>query len=188
MHSIFKEFIHRYSQEMMQFMKEKDFNPFKNMIVPLAQAPLFISFFMGLRGMANAPVESLRDGGLWWFTDLTVSDPTFLLPIITSATLYLTIEIGTDSAKLSAQNMHLMKYFLRALPICIFPFMMNFPSAILTYWACSNFLSLGQVAFLKIPAVREYFRIDKMVTHKPENLPGGKKKGFVDGMKDCEYL
>lgn len=40
---------------------------------------------------------------------------------------------------------------------------------------------------LKIPAVREYFKIDKMVTHKAENLPV-KKKGFVEGMKDCEYI
>lgn len=138
----------RYAQEMMLFMKEKDMNPLKNMIVPLAQAPLFISFFMGLRQMANTPVESLRDGGLFWFTDLTVADPTFMLPLITSATLYLTIEIGTDSARLSAQNMQTMKYVLRALPLAIFPFTMNFPAAILTYWACSNFISLGQVRII----------------------------------------
>lgn len=135
----------RYAQEMMQFMKEKDMNPLKNMLVPLAQAPLFISFFMGLRGMANTPVDSMREGGLFWFTDLTVADPTFILPLITSATLYLTIEIGTDTARLSANNMGMMKYVLRALPIAIFPFTMNFPAAILTYWACSNFISLGQV-------------------------------------------
>lgn len=49
---------------------------------------------MGLRGMANVPVESLRTGGIWWFTDLTVPDQYFLLPIITSATLLLTIEVN----------------------------------------------------------------------------------------------
>ena len=136
----------RYAQEMMMFMKEKELNPLKNLIVPLAQAPLFISFFMGLREMANTPVESMREGGLFWFTDLTVADPTFMLPVITSATLLLTIEIGTDSARLAAQNMGMMKYVLRALPIAIFPFTMNFPAAILTYWACSNFISLGQVS------------------------------------------
>lgn len=135
----------RYAQEMMIFMKEKDLNPLKNFLVPLAQAPLFISFFMGLRGMANAPVESMRDGGLFWFTDLTMADPYFLLPVITSTTLFLTIELGTDSARLSAQNMQTMKYVLRAMPVIIFPFTMNFPGAILCYWACSNFISLAQV-------------------------------------------
>ncbi|EDW69562.1 mitochondrial inner membrane protein OXA1L [Drosophila virilis] len=173
----------RYAQEMMLFMKEKGVNPLKNMIVPLAQAPLFLSFFMGLRQMANTPVESMRDGGLFWFTDLTLADPFYLLPVITSATLYLTIELGTDSARLSAANMNTMKYVLRALPIVIFPFTMNFPAAILTYWACSNFISLGQVAVLRIPAVRDYFKIEKMVTHPPSALPA-KKKGFVGGMKE----
>ncbi|XP_030385243.1 mitochondrial inner membrane protein OXA1L [Scaptodrosophila lebanonensis] len=173
----------RYAQEMMLFMREKGVNPLKNMVVPLAQAPLFISFFMGLRQMANTPVASMREGGLWWFTDLTVADPLFLLPLITSATLYLTIEIGTDSARLSAANMQTMKYVLRALPIVIFPFTMNFPAAILTYWACSNFISLGQVAVLRIPTVRDYFKIEKMLVHQPSALPA-KKKGFVGGMKE----
>lgn len=98
----------RYSQAMMQFMKEKQVNPLKNMIVPLAQAPLFISFFVGLRQMANAPVESMKEGGLFWFTDLTVPDQFYLLPIITSLTMLATIEVGTDSARLEHQNMQVM--------------------------------------------------------------------------------
>ena len=141
----------RYSQEMMAFMKEKEVNPLKNVIVPLAQAPLFISFFIGLRQMANAPVESMTTGGLFWFTDLTVPDQFFLLPIITSCTMLLTIEVGTDGARLAAANLQTMKYVLRALPFMILPFTVNFPGAILTYWTCSNFISLLQVGFLKIP-------------------------------------
>lgn len=85
----------RYSQELMLFMKEKGLNPFKNMIVPLAQMPVFISFFVGLRQMSNTPVESLREGGMWWFTDLTVPDQFYALPIITSLTLWATIEVIT---------------------------------------------------------------------------------------------
>jgi YidC/Oxa1 family membrane protein insertase len=177
----------RYAQEMVVFMKEKDLNPLKNMLVPLAQAPLFISFFMGLRRMANTPVESMREGGLFWFTDLTLPDQYFLLPVMTSFTMYLTIELGTDSARLTSQNMQTMKYVLRALPLLILPFTVNFPGAILCYWACSNFISLVQVGFLRIPSVREYFKIDKLVTHKQETLPI-QKKGFVAGIKECKYI
>lgn len=136
----------RLAQEMYTFMKEKDLSPFRSMLVPLAQAPVFISFFMGLRQMANAPVESMRDGGLFWFTDLTMPDQYFLLPIITSATLYITILVGTDAARLSQQTGQTLKYVLRAMPIVIFPFTINFPGAILCYWACSNFISLLQVS------------------------------------------
>lgn len=173
----------RYSQELMIFMKEKGLNPFKNMIVPLAQMPIFVSFFMGLRQMANVPVDSLRTGGILWFTDLTLPDQYFLMPIITSATLYATIELGTDTAKLSSQNMQLMKYVLRGLPLIILPFTFNFPGAILCYWVSSNFISLAQVGFLRIPAVRDYFKIERMHKFNPDQMPV-KPKGFRDGLKD----
>ncbi|XP_041980518.1 mitochondrial inner membrane protein OXA1L [Aricia agestis] len=173
----------RYAQEMMFFMKEKGLNPLKNMIVPLAQAPLFISFFIGLRGMANCPVESMATGGLWWFTDLTVPDQYFLLPILTSITMWATIELGVDSGRLNAGNMQMMRYFLRAIPLIMLPFTINFPGAILVYWCSTNFISLCQVGVLKIPAVRDALKIPKLVTHNPENLPM-KKKGFVEGAKE----
>lgn len=173
----------RYAQEMMQFMKEKGLNPLKNVVVPLAQAPLFISFFMGLRGMANCPVESMSYGGLWWFTDLTVPDQFFLLPLITSATMWATIELGVDGGRLEAQNMQIMRYILRAIPVVMIPFTINFPGAILVYWCSSNFISLAQVGLLRVPAVREYFKIPKLMKHSSENLPI-KKKGFVAGAKE----
>ncbi|XP_023949597.2 mitochondrial inner membrane protein OXA1L [Bicyclus anynana] len=173
----------RYAQEMMIFMKEKGLNPLKNLMVPLAQAPLFISFFMGLRSMANCPVESMMHGGMWWFTDLTVPDQFFILPLITSATMWATIEVGVDGGRLEAQNMQLMRYVLRAIPLVMIPFTINFPGAILVYWVSTNFISLCQVAFLKIPAVREYFKIPPLITHKADNLPI-KKKGFVEGAKE----
>lgn len=173
----------RYSQELMQFMSKKGINPLKNMIVPLAQAPVFLSFFWSLKDMANLPVESLQTGGLWWFTDLTVPDQFYLLPVLTSLTLWATIEMGTDSAKLSSQNMFLMKYVLRALPIIIFPFTLNFPGAVLCYWFSSNTISLLQVGLLKIPAVRDYFKIEKLVPYNPETLPI-KQKGFTEGIKE----
>lgn len=172
----------RYSQEMVMFMKEKELSPLRNIVVPFAQAPIFISMFIGLRRMANLPVDSLREGGLAWFTDLTLADPYYLLPIITSCTMLATIELGTDGARLSSQNMQAMKYVLRALPFVIFPFTMNFPAAILCYWVSTNLFSLVQVGFLRVPAVRDYFKIDPLIKHKPETLP--KKKGAVEGFKE----
>jgi len=169
----------RYSQEMMLFMKEKKCNPLKNMIVPLFQAPIFISCFLGLRKMAEYPIESMKEGGLWWFTDLTVPDPYYILPIITAATLAATIELGTDNAR--AQTMGMMRYVLRAVPIVIFPFTIHFPGAILCYWCCTNFISLAQVGILKIPKVRKFFKIEQMVKHPPKAI--APKEGFVQGFK-----
>jgi YidC/Oxa1 family membrane protein insertase len=78
-----------------------------------------------------------------------------------------------------------MKYVLRALPFVILPFTINFPGAIVCYWTFSNFVSLGQVAILKIPAVREYFKIEKIIeSARIQAQTTAKKKGFKETVKD----
>jgi hypothetical protein len=57
--------------------------------------------------------------------------------------------------------------------------------AILVYWASSNFISLLQVGFLQIPSVRDFFKIQKMVSHSPDSLPV-KPKGFMEGIRECK--
>lgn len=139
------------TQELMLFMKEKGCSPLKNMLTPIIQAPVFISFFVGIRQMVNAPVESLETGGMFWFNNLTVADPYYILPLITSVTLWVTLELGVDTGRLNASNMQNMRYFLRAIPFVIFPMTMNFPAAMLCYWTCSNFISLAQVCVYTNP-------------------------------------
>ena len=59
----------------------------------LFQAPVFVSVFVGLRGMANLPVESMKEGGMLFFTDLTITQPFYALPLMTALTFWLTIEV-----------------------------------------------------------------------------------------------
>lgn len=133
------------NQELMLMMRERGFNPLKNMLIPFAQMPIFLSYFIGIRRMVNAPVESLHTGGIGWFQDLTLADPYYVLPIVTSATLALTIHLGTEAARVPGQDSPMLMMVLKALPIIIFPFIMNFPAAMVVYWASSNFCSLIQV-------------------------------------------
>lgn len=167
--------------ELMEFMKRNEIKPFKNFLVPLAQMPVFISVFVGLRQMANLPLESMKTGGLFWFTDLTLPDQFYAMPLLTMATFLLTIEFGVDGVKAGTMS-HNMKWFMRAMPIFMFPFISNFPAAMLCYWFASNAFSFLQVLFLKIPSVRSFFKIGKMVTHPASSLP--KKKGFLEGFRD----
>lgn len=76
-----------------------------------------------------------------------------------------------------------MKYVLRALPFIILPFTISFPGAIVAYWTFSNIISLAQVAFLRLPKVRAYFNIEKVI-EQPKSAIKAKKKGFVAGLKD----
>ena len=46
--------------------------------------------------MANCPVDSMKTGGLAWFSDLTVPDPFYILPILTSVTLFVQFYLGAE--------------------------------------------------------------------------------------------
>lgn len=108
-------------------MKNNDVKPLRGMLVPLAQVPVFLSVFVGVRQMANLPVDGLKTGGVFWFTDLTVVDPFYALPFLTCATLMATIELGVDGVKSTALNPK-MRMLMRAMPIFVFPFIINFPT------------------------------------------------------------
>lgn len=172
----------RIANELVLFMKEKNVNPLKSMIIPLAQAPVFISFFFALRGMANLPMESFKTGGILWFTDLTVPDPLYILPLITCVSLFCTIELGAESG-VRADNLQWTRYVFRALPVALFPFIINFPSALLCYWVTSNMFTLCQVGVLRIGAVRKFLDIPSLVKHKTSELSLS-KRGFMEGVKE----
>lgn len=57
------------------------------------QFPIFLSMFMGLRGMANLPLESFKYGGVLWFSDITLPDQFYILPVLTVVTLGVTLEV-----------------------------------------------------------------------------------------------
>ncbi len=42
-------------------------------------------------------VPSLVEGGAFWFPDLTVADPYYLLPVLSSLTFLLTVELGAET-------------------------------------------------------------------------------------------
>jgi len=68
-------------QTLINLFKQHDVHPARAMWVPLAQAPVFLSMFYGLRRMTGAPLPQLKEGGFGWVTDLTLADPYYILPI-----------------------------------------------------------------------------------------------------------
>lgn len=171
-------------QELSVFMKKKGINPLTNALPIMMQVPVFMSFFFGLRGMANCPVESMTTGGLYWFENLTLADPFYLLPILTSSTLYLQLRLGAEGAKLDQMGPK-MKIAMTVLPFIMLPITINFPTAVNFYWFTTNIISLCQARMLKIPVMRKALKIPIMIKHEPKDLaPGGRKKGFQEGFRD----
>ncbi|XP_071957805.1 mitochondrial inner membrane protein OXA1L-like [Antedon mediterranea] len=168
------------SNEMQRFMKKHDINPLKSFMGVAVQAPIFISFFIGLRKMATLPVESMQVGGMSWFTDLTTSDPYYIMPAMATLSMLAVLELGGEAGVSSAQ-MQKMKIVFRVLPFLVLPFIVSMPKAVFCYWITSNCVSVAQVGMLRFPSVREALNIPVRVKHRPEDMP--KQEGIIQSIK-----
>jgi len=155
---------------MAAYFKEHDCHPIKSLLPILFQGTFFTSMFFALRGMANAPVPSLTTGGLAWFTDLSISDPLFLLPIMTSSTLALQLYLGADGIN-TATMPAFMKKIMYVMPIMSLPFMVQFPAVLNLYWLTNNIISVFQATVIRSESMRAKFGIEKQIMWKPEDLP-----------------
>merc|ERR1712059_20319 len=170
----------RLGQDIQAFMKKEGLNPLKNMGPMMLQMPIFMSMFFALRGMANLPVATMKTGGLAWFTNLTLTDPFYLLPLLTSGSLYLQLKMGAEGAKL--ENMTgLAKKAMTVMPFIMIPITINFPCAVNLYWLSTNLFSLIQARLIRMPAIRSKLSIPELITHKKAEGP---KKGFKQGLHD----
>eukprot|EP01111_Echinosteliopsis_oligospora_P014047 TRINITY_DN5205_c0_g1_i2.p1 TRINITY_DN5205_c0_g1~~TRINITY_DN5205_c0_g1_i2.p1 ORF type:complete len:253 (-),score=85.12 TRINITY_DN5205_c0_g1_i2:14-772(-) len=143
-------------QETSAFMKEKGISPMQTVLPLLTQAPVFMCFFFALRRMAET-IPSMKDGGILWFTDLTIPDPYYILPVTTAALFLTTVEIGAETA--GQQQGIIMKNIMRVMALVFIPITASFPTALLVYWVTNSAFSIVQTILLKRPGLRRFFNI-----------------------------
>ncbi|KAK3086582.1 hypothetical protein FSP39_020597 [Pinctada imbricata] len=160
---------YKYMSESLDYRKKHKIG-INSMLTPLVQAPIFMSVFFGTRAMAELPIQSMKTGGIFWFTDLTLPDPYFGLPLITSATLLTIIHIGAEGQPPETMN-RVIKGMMYGMPVVMFLFIQSFPTAMLCYWTTNNALSLIQAYFFKKQAVRRFFDIPDKIIHPKKNKP-----------------
>ncbi|KAI0135907.1 60Kd inner membrane protein-domain-containing protein [Daldinia grandis] len=110
----------RASEKMMRLKKETGASTIR-MFTTFLTVPFSFGMFRLLRGMAALPVPSLETGGLAWFTDLTVHDPYYILPI-TSIALTAVMFKQTRAATLAKDpaTENITKIMMYGLPPVVF--------------------------------------------------------------------
>ncbi|KAF2743507.1 hypothetical protein M011DRAFT_480655 [Sporormia fimetaria CBS 119925] len=94
----------RCKKEQRAIYKEIGIMPFKSFMPLIVQGGMGYGAFRCLRGMASLPVPGLEQSGFLWFPDLTISDPTNILPIATGGVMWLLFKLGGETGA-SNQNM-----------------------------------------------------------------------------------
>src|SRR5215218_6213563 len=134
-------------EEIMKLYQERKVNPLGGCLPILVQMPVFIGIFYVIRqfggytagGQTVPPTEpTFHEGGILWFQNLSASDPTYLLPIISALTMLAATEI-------TAKNIDpQQRWLMRLLPLGITIFLINFPAGLFVYWITSNLVTLIQ--------------------------------------------
>uniref|UniRef100_T1JV87 Mitochondrial inner membrane protein OXA1L n=2 Tax=Tetranychus urticae TaxID=32264 RepID=T1JV87_TETUR len=133
--------------------------------------------------MASSGHEVMKDGGFGPFFDLTVPDPTYILPSVTALTLFCIMKIGVEFGAITAQTTVspiqnlLKKGSMFAVPLVIFYATTKMPAAIGLYWATSNSISILQSLIMLNPKVRAALKI-------PPTIPKakGEKRGIFNAV------
>ena len=73
-------------------------------MVPLINLPIGFGMFRLLRGMTTLPVPGLEEAGLLWFHDLTVADPYFILPLLSSGMMFGMMKVSSVPDRCSIQS------------------------------------------------------------------------------------
>lgn len=171
-----------FTEQMQSLFKRYDVKPFSSLAAPFVQAPIFIGMFFGMKKITEIFPDQMSTGGLWWFTDLTVPDPTYVLPLMCGISFFATIEAGKDQMLDSNPDFGptIVNAF-RALSLVMIPVMTTFPAAMLCYWVPNNFITLVQSVTLRNDVVKKHLGI----WDRPKPIPGqAADKGFAETMEN----
>lgn len=167
--------------EMRALFKKYDCNPLKAMIVPLVQMPVFVSMFLALRKMPDYFPNELSTGGVLWFPDLAVADPTWALPIASGVLFVAMVELGKEQMLANNRKQgEMMLNIFRAMGVAVTVFTVNFPAVIFCYWMPNNTLSVVQAKLFNNKDVRRKLGIWDL----PPPVPGQESKGIMETIQN----
>ncbi|KAL6126299.1 hypothetical protein ACLB2K_074350 [Fragaria x ananassa] len=153
-------------KRMMALFNEYGVTPFSQLKGLFIQGPIFISFFLAIRNMAEK-VPSFQNGGALWFTDLTTPDSLVILPILTAMTFWITVECNMQEGMEGNPVAQTMKTYSRILAVIAIPVMMSFPKALFCYWLTSNIFSLTYGLAIRSPKVKSLLNLPQFSEPPP---------------------
>ncbi|KAK0593452.1 hypothetical protein LWI29_036933 [Acer saccharum] len=157
-------------KQMQKIFKEYGVSPFTPLKGLFIQGPVFISFFLAISNMADK-VPSFKNGGAFWFTDLTTPDSFYILPILTGLSFLITVECNMQEGMEGNPAAGTMKNISRGFAVLSVPLTMNFPKAIFCYWITSNLFSLAYGLVLKVPGFKKALGVPEIPVAPPSTTP-----------------
>lgn len=128
-------------QETMKLYKEYGANPLSGCLPLLIQMPILFAMYYVFNNLKLSGVKFL------WLPDLNTKDPYYILPILSTATTYLSSLMmmpkgDSPQAKQTSSMNTGMAIFMGFMSL-------NFKSALVLYWVVNNLIQISQTFVMK---------------------------------------
>lgn len=121
-------------QAMMQLYRKENINPLGGCLPMLLQIPVFIGLYWAI----FSSVELRQAPWLGWITDLSRTDPWFILPILMAVTMWFQTTLNPPPTDPMQAKM------MKIMPIVFSAMFFFFPSGLVLYYVINNILTIAQ--------------------------------------------
>jgi YidC/Oxa1 family membrane protein insertase len=124
--------------EMMALYQKEGINPMAGCLPMVLQLPILWGFY----NLLSRAIELRGAPFMLWIHDLSEKDPTYVLPILMTATMFIQTYITPSTGDPAQRKMFLI------MPL-VFGFMFkDFPSGLVLYWLVQNVLTIVQQSIM----------------------------------------
>jgi len=134
---------------MMKLYREHKVNPFGSCLPMLLPFPILLALFF-----VFANTIAFRGVSFLWLPDLSLKDPTYVIPVVMGASMWVLSRLGQMGMPPNPQA----KMMTTMMPIMMTVLFLNFASGLNLYYAVSNLVSLPQQYLINKARARELAR------------------------------
>ncbi|KAF2871226.1 60Kd inner membrane protein-domain-containing protein [Massariosphaeria phaeospora] len=158
-------------QRQSMVYKEVGVDPFAALKPMAVQVVFGFGAFRCLRGISDLPAPGLTEQGFLWFQNLSVSDPYYILPVITGGVSYALLKLGGETG---LQNENTQADARKTLQV-VFPVIMMAitfyqPAALQIYFLTTTCLGVCTGYLLRQAWFRRVFRLHALPTPESNAL------------------
>ena len=124
--------------EVMKLYQQEGINPMGGCLPLLIQFPIFIGFY----NLLSRAIELRGADFMLWIKDLSEKDPTYVLPILMTGTMFLQTWMTPATGDPMQRRIFLI------MPLVFGWIFKEFPSGLVLYWLVQNILTIIQQAIM----------------------------------------
>ncbi|KAG2344705.1 hypothetical protein BDR05DRAFT_881985 [Suillus weaverae] len=149
-----------------------------SIIMPFVQIPVTLGLFFAVRKMTMLPVEQLKQSGVFFLPDLTMSDPYYILPILSTVAINIQMSVMKGDVNFAERPdmAHIMNY-MRIFSFMSVPLMGSLPSGLWLSILTGVTVSCLQSFILQRATVRRWLKIT------PRAEPKAKPPTMMESMQ-----